>query len=104
MAMRAKRTTRDRSRFAGAAYDEDRDRDGSPRPGYAELLAALQGVDLDALRRAVARRLERRGVPFGADPFVVDPVPRLIPAAEWDPLAAGLAQRARALNALLRDA
>ena len=41
---------------------------------------------------------------FGADPFVVDPVPRLIAASEWDPLAAGLAQRARALNALLRDA
>ena len=41
---------------------------------------------------------------FGPDPFVVDPVPRLIRGGEWDPLAAGLAQRARALNALLRDA
>lgn len=88
----------------GDAYDEDRDRDGTPRPGYAATLAALEGADLDVLRRGVARRLERDGVSFGSDPFVVDPVPRLIGAHEWDPLAAGLAQRARALNALLRDA
>ncbi len=86
------------------AYDEDRDRDGSPRAGYAQTLAALERSDLDGLRRAVARRLQRRGVSFGTEPFVVDPVPRLIAAGEWDPLAAGLAQRARALNALLHDA
>ena len=36
----------------GDAFDEDRDQDGSPRPGYAETLAALEGADLDALRRA----------------------------------------------------
>lgn len=89
---------------ADDAYDEDRDRSGVLRPGYAETLGALDGCDLDGLRRAVARRLESRGVSFGADPFVVDPVPRLIPGDEWDPLAAGLAQRARALNAFLRDA
>jgi uncharacterized circularly permuted ATP-grasp superfamily protein len=86
------------------AYDEDRDSDGAPRPGYGEALAALEGCDLDALRRAVARRLERRGVSFGSEPFVVDPVPRLLASDEWDALAEGLTQRARALNALLRDA
>jgi uncharacterized circularly permuted ATP-grasp superfamily protein len=86
------------------AYDEDRNGGGSPRAGYAEALGALAGCDLDGLSRAVARRLERGGVSFGPDPFVVDPVPRLIGADEWDGLAAGLAQRARALNALLRDA
>ena len=91
-------------RDIGAAYDEDRDDAGVARPGYGETLAALAGSDLDGLRRAVAERLERDGVSFGPDPFVVDPVPRLIGAGEWEALAAGLRQRARALNALLRDA
>ena len=95
--------------FAGlpaldGAYDEDRDGGGAPRPGYEQALAALAGCDLDALSRAVARRLGDSGVSFGPDPFVVDPVPRLILADEWEPLAAGLRQRARALDALLRDA
>ena len=85
------------------AYDEARDASGRPRPGYGETLAALAGTDLEQLRDAVARALEERGVSFGAEPFVVDPVPRLICAGEWEPLAAGLAQRARALNALLCD-
>jgi uncharacterized circularly permuted ATP-grasp superfamily protein len=89
---------------ADDAYDEDRERSGVLRPGYAETLAALEGCDLDGLSRAVARRLESRGVSFGDDPFVVDAVPRLIPGAEWDALVEGLAQRARALNIFLRDA
>ena len=84
-------------------YDEAHGADGDPRPGYAETLDALRDSDLDALRGAVGHELERGGVSFGAHPFVVDPVPRLIAADEWEPLAAGLAQRARALNALLRD-
>jgi uncharacterized circularly permuted ATP-grasp superfamily protein len=93
----------DREAFT-AGYDEDRDTEGGVRPGYVDALEALESADLDALRRDVGRRLQRRGVSFGDDPFVVDPVPRLIPATEWDPLAAGLAQRARALNCFLRDA
>jgi len=93
----------DRKAFT-AGYDEDRDTDGGVRPGYVEAIEALESADLDALRRDVGRRLERRGVSFGDNAFVVDPVPRMIPAAEWDPLAAGLAQRARALNCFLRDA
>jgi uncharacterized circularly permuted ATP-grasp superfamily protein len=36
--------------------------------------------------------------------FRVDPVPRLISAAEWAPLAAGLAQRVRALERFVADA
>jgi uncharacterized circularly permuted ATP-grasp superfamily protein len=43
-------------------------------------------------------------VSFGAHPFVVDPVPRLISVAEWDALSEGLAQRTRALNRFLLDA
>jgi hypothetical protein len=93
----------DRQAFT-AGYDEGRDAAGSPRPGYAEAFGALDGCDLDGLRRTVAHGLAQRGVSFGAQPFVVDPVPRLICAAEWDALADGLAQRARALNRFLLDA
>ena len=43
---------------------------------------------------------------FGADGderFHFDPVPRVISAAEWEPLAAGLAQRVRALDRWCAD-
>jgi uncharacterized circularly permuted ATP-grasp superfamily protein len=85
-------------------YEEDRDQDGRPRPGYEQLLAALQRVDLDELHQRVVQRLADDGARFGEAPFVVDIVPRLLSSAEWEPLARGLAQRTRALNAFLTDA
>src|ERR1700679_2398481 len=85
-------------------YEEDRDQDGRPRPGYEQLLAALQRVDLDELHQRVVQRLAGDGARFGEAPFVVDIVPRLLSSAEWEPLARGLAQRTRALNAFLTDA
>ncbi len=94
----------DRDTPATAGFDEDRDATGAPRAGYAPLLEALAGTDLEALRRSVQESLDARGVSFGADPFVVDPIPRLVTAEEWEALAGGLAQRARALNCFLRDA
>lgn len=87
-----------------APFDEDRDPDGNPRPGYAETLAALGDVDLRALGVRVARHLEADGVTFGGEPFVIDPIPRLITAAEWDRVERGLIQRTRALNCFLHDA
>jgi uncharacterized circularly permuted ATP-grasp superfamily protein len=67
----------------------------------------LAGIDLTRLTEAVARDLRGRGVTFrshaGEDEFRVDPVPRLIPADEWAPLAAGLAQRVRALEQFVAD-
>jgi uncharacterized circularly permuted ATP-grasp superfamily protein len=88
----------------GDTFDEDRDVAGAFRPGYAELFAALEGVDLAALSAVVARHVEAHGVTFAERAFVVDPVPRLIPGVQWDALAVGLAQRARALNRFLLDA
>ena len=85
-------------------YAEDRDRLGALRPGYAAALEALTNTDLVRLSNAIEARLAQRGVRFGAAPFVVDPVPRILSAAEWDSLADGLAQRARALNRFLLDA
>ncbi len=78
--------------------------DGRLRPGYEELLGALAKLDVGALAAAVAGRLHERGVTFGEATFVVDPVPRLFSAAEWETLSAGLAQRTRALNRFLHDA
>jgi uncharacterized circularly permuted ATP-grasp superfamily protein len=66
--------------------------------------ATLAGVDLGHLVDAVATRLRGRGVTFGAEAaFRVDPVPRVISAEEWAPLAAGLVQRVRALNRFVAD-
>ena len=39
----------------------------------------------------------------GDDSWHVDPIPRVIAAADWEPVAAGLAQRVRALNAFVAD-
>jgi uncharacterized circularly permuted ATP-grasp superfamily protein len=90
--------------MAPEPFDEDRDRDGAPRAGYEQALAALDGVDLGELARAVARHLAEAGVTFGTEPFVVDPVPRLIAAAEWERVERGLVQRTHALNHFLIDA
>ena len=70
--------------FASAveAYDEARQPDGTPRPGYAPVLAALEGRDLSALARDVREGVADRGVGFssidGDADFNIDPVPREI--------------------------
>lgn len=74
-------------------YDEARD-------------AALQPV-LDAIRAAgpatlVARAEDGPTLPDGR-PIPFDPVPRVLTAAQWEPLAAGLVQRARVLEAWVDD-
>jgi uncharacterized circularly permuted ATP-grasp superfamily protein len=78
---------------------------GSPRPPYAELLDALARQNLVLLRERVRSNAASLGLAFGPSRAIaLDPVPRLIAAAEWEPLEAGLLQRARALNAFLLDA
>lgn len=75
-------------------------------PGVA-LVRALAQTDLAGLRADVATYLQKTGVRFGGGsgwPFTVDPVPRILGAAEWGALAAGLEQRVRALDAFVRDA
>ena len=57
--------------------------------------------------RAVRDDVHGMGIRFasvdGDDFWHVDPVPRVIPAAEWEAVARGLAQRAVALNAYVAD-
>jgi uncharacterized circularly permuted ATP-grasp superfamily protein len=68
---------------------------------------AFATADLDATAAAVQATLDERGVGFGSgsgrSPFLVDPVPRVIDAADWDLLRRGLAQRGRALAAFVAD-
>ncbi|HWE14561.1 MAG TPA: circularly permuted type 2 ATP-grasp protein, partial [Solirubrobacteraceae bacterium] len=90
--------------FPEHPLDEERASNGSIRPVYAATLDALAQADLAGLVTGAAQHLADDGVTFGSAPFVVDPVPRLIEAAEWEPLERGLAQRTRALNSFLLDA
>jgi uncharacterized circularly permuted ATP-grasp superfamily protein len=96
-------------------FDEMRAVDGTVQHAYAELARWLAETPPDVLdfRRREAEVLFRRiGITFAvygeADaqerliPF--DVLPRILSAAEWDHLHAGLEQRVRALNLYLKDA
>jgi uncharacterized circularly permuted ATP-grasp superfamily protein len=90
-----------------ACYDEAIADDGSIRPAAVGALRALDGQDLEALAVSVERHGADEGVVFhsadGDEVFVIDPVPRVLAAAEWAEIEAGLAQRVRALNAFVAD-
>ena len=96
------------------AFDEMNGGNAATRPAYAELERWLNDIPPDVLnyRRREAELLFRRiGITFAvygeADaqerliPF--DVLPRILSAAEWDILRAGLEQRVKALNAYIRD-
>jgi uncharacterized circularly permuted ATP-grasp superfamily protein len=94
----------------GPAYDEMFGTDGLPRPHMRALYDALQTLTGDDLaRRAEARDRSFRdqGVVFSHAGeewlFPLDLIPRLIPAAEWELVEAGVGQRVRALEAFLAD-
>jgi uncharacterized circularly permuted ATP-grasp superfamily protein len=95
----------------GAAYDEMFAADGEPHPHMRALHDALQTLTVEDLaQRADARdrSFADQGITFsygGEDwIFPLDLIPRLIPAAEWDAVEAGVVQRVRALEAFLADA
>src|SRR3954452_6246356 len=88
-------------------YDEAIGADGTPRPPARAGLEAIVRAGPAELPARVGRSLKRAGVRFssveGDLEFYVDPVPRVITAAEWEPVKRGLAQRVRALNAFVAD-
>ena len=99
---------------AEGVWDELVAPDGRPRPGAAELLAALASLtDTEIQERKTAAELAIRsmGITFTVYddgdqidrewPF--DIVPRLILKREWDVIARGLKQRVQALNAFIDD-
>ena len=88
-------------------FDEAVDDDGAIRPCAQGAMRALEGRDLEELAVEVERHGADEGVVFhssdGDEVFVIDPVPRVLAAAEWARVEAGLAQRVRALNAFVAD-
>ncbi len=95
-------------------YDEMRGVDAAVRPhyqGFADWLQRTPAGKIAQKRDEAERAFHRVGITFavyGEDagterliPF--DIVPRIIPAAEWRTLEAGLKQRVRALNLFLHD-
>lgn len=96
-------------------YDELNDANGGMRAHWRPLIERLRADESpDAVRRSLelTRRLVvENGVtynvyadPQGADrPWALDPLPFVLPAAEWQAIEAGVAQRARLLNELLAD-
>lgn len=95
-------------------YDEMLLADGAVRPHWRKFFIHLDSVAPDEMRRRldfVDRRIQENGVtynvyadPGGADrPWALDPVPLIIPHAEWAQISAAVSQRARLFNAMLAD-
>ena len=93
------------------ALDEMVDGKGGLRPHWRSLLGVLTGLGRATLVER-AQRLERIATEEGVsnllpgappDPWRFDPIPVLLPQADFARLAAGLAQRARLLDAMLGD-
>ncbi len=104
-----------RTGFGEAAYHEFYLDDFQPRPHYAPLWEHIRRAGQSLLSekgREAHWTLQTDGVTFtvyGDDEegiervWPLDLLPRIIPAAEWLPIEAGLKQRVRALNAFLLD-
>jgi uncharacterized circularly permuted ATP-grasp superfamily protein len=99
---------------ASIFFDEMFQAGGEIRPHYrrlAERLGTLPETEFDQRRAAVDLAFLRRGVTFtvyddaeGTERiFPFDLIPRIIPAAEWRRIEAGLIQRITALNLFLHD-
>jgi carboxylate-amine ligase len=97
-------------RYAARAGDEAIQYGGQPRPAYRQLFTKLDELGPRLLaERGLARDAwtSSSGMNFGVGgeqrPFPVDPIPRIVAAHEWNLLKEGLNQRARAIEAFLRD-
>jgi carboxylate-amine ligase len=98
--------------YESPSFDEAILPDTRPRATHARVLEALNALGPAALRDRVAR-MEREQIATGvvfksagqekARAFPVDICPRVLSGEEWSRLEGGAAQRARALDAFLRD-
>ena len=93
--------------YSSSTYDEAVAADGSIRPEGRAVIEAVLAHDLAELAAGVRGEIDGLGITFesvdGDGHWHVDPVPRAIAVAEWERVAAGLAQRVRALNAFVAD-
>jgi uncharacterized circularly permuted ATP-grasp superfamily protein len=96
------------------SYNEMYTADGQVRPhylGYAEWLKKTPAERVNRRRAEADLAFRRIGITFavygedaGAERLIpFDIIPRIIPAAEWKIMSAGLKQRVTALNAFLHD-
>jgi carboxylate-amine ligase len=83
---------------------------GRAKSAYQPILEHFRGLGperLETLHESRDRLVEQAGLTFRVGeedrPFPVDLVPRVLQAHEWSELAAGLEQRARALECFLQD-
>lgn len=104
----------DRYPLTAGTYHELLDGSGAVRPHWQRLFDQLQRstpAQLVQRQALLARQIQENGVtynvyadPKGADrPWELDLLPHVIAADEWQQLSAGIAQRARLLNAVLAD-
>jgi uncharacterized circularly permuted ATP-grasp superfamily protein/uncharacterized alpha-E superfamily protein len=95
-------------------YDELFDPSGNPRAEWEPVVAQLQALGPEELRRRwedARRLLHEHGVSYdiqgdregAARPWNLSPIPVVFGPQTWEPLAAGLAQRGRLLDRLLAD-
>lgn len=104
----------DRYPLSPGTYHELLDASGAVRAHWRRLFDQLQRstpAQLAQRQALLARQIHENGVtynvyadPKGADrPWELDLLPHVIAAEEWPQLSAGIAQRARLLNAVLAD-
>ena len=95
-------------------YDELRTPDGGLRPAWQQFfthLGASGFADLDRRATMLARQIRDDGVTYnvyrpdggGERPWSLDLLPLIIGAEEWARIEEGVTQRARLLNAVMRD-
>ena len=96
--------------YPETAADEALSLSGVPYPAYRPIFQVLDDLPPEELRSRIALLRDTAladGLTFGVRgeqrPFPIDMVPRIVPAHEWATLAAGLTQRARAIELFLRD-
>lgn len=102
------------NRYSVHGFDEMVTATGVARPHYSTLREHLAGVsagEIERRHKLADLTMRRQGITFtvygrnsGVErimPF--DPVPRIIPADEWDVIERGLIQRVRALNLFVHD-
>ncbi|QJW47750.1 circularly permuted type 2 ATP-grasp protein [bacterium BFN5] len=102
--------------FSPEYYDEMFDGSGSVRDHYSGVysrLSQMNSLQLMDRHQAICRQMIKQGITFtlyGGDsqemlertiPF--DPIPRIIPAGEWEVIESGVIQRVKAINCFLRD-
>jgi uncharacterized circularly permuted ATP-grasp superfamily protein len=104
----------DRYPLTAGTYHELLDDSGAVRAHWRRLLDHLQRstpAQLAQRQALLTRQIQENGVtynvyadPKGADrPWELDLLPHVLAADEWKQLSAGIAQRARLLNAVLAD-